>query len=161
MIDTRPWLQRTITSAEREEVRSDRTAQPAREERLMPIYEYRCPACGKKSSRIWMRLPAAAEEAALSCPACGTANLARLLSRFSSPKSEERRLESLVDDSSLAGLDENDPRGMARLMRRMSDETGEPIDGEDGEMLERMEAGEMPPEDESGDTPPSDSGGDL
>jgi putative FmdB family regulatory protein len=128
---------------------------------IVPIYEYRCPACGRKSSRIWMRLPTAAEEASLACPACGVTKLARLMSRFWSPKSEERRLESLADDSSLAGLDENDPRGMARLMRRMSDETGEPIDGEDGEMLERMEAGEMPPEDEAGDTSPSDGGVDL
>ena len=116
----------------------------------MPIYEYRCPACQKKSSRIWMRIPAAAEERALACPACGATRLARLMSRFSSPKSEERRLESLADDSSLAGLDENDPRGMARLMRKMSEETGEPLEGEDAEMLDRMEAGEMPPDDEGG-----------
>ena len=119
----------------------------------MPIYEYRCTACQKKSSRIWMRIPAAAEEQALVCPACGATRLARLMSRFTSPKSEERRLESLADDSSLAGLDENDPRGMARLMRKMSEETGESLGGEDAEMLDRMEAGEMPPDDESGSTP--------
>ncbi len=116
----------------------------------MPIYEYRCPICQKKSSRIWMRIPAAAEESSLVCPACGATKLARVMSRFSSPKSEERRLESLADDSSLAGLDENDPQGMARLMRKMSEETGEPLEGEDAEMLERMEAGEMPPDDEGG-----------
>lgn len=122
----------------------------------MPIYEYRCPACGKKSSRIWMRLPTAAEEASLSCPVCGGSRLSRLLSRFSSPKSEERRLGALADDSSLAGIDENDPRGMARLMRRMGEETGEPIEGEDAELLERMEAGEMPPDDEGGVSAPED-----
>ena len=116
----------------------------------MPIYEYRCPACGKKSSRIWMRLPSGADEAALGCPACGGVKLARLMSRFASPKSEERRLESLADDSALAGIDENDPRGMARLMRRMGEESGEPLEGEDAEMLDRMESGEMPPEDEGG-----------
>lgn len=124
----------------------------------MPIYEYRCPACGKKSSRIWMRLPTAADEAALACPACGAGRLARLMSRFASPKSEERRLESLAGDSALAGVDENDPRGMARLMRRMSEETGEPLEGEDSEMLERMEAGEMPPEDGEGAAGPEGGG---
>ena len=62
-------------------------------------------------------------------------------------------MESLADDSSLAGLDENDPRGMARLMRKISEETGEPLEGEDAEMLDRMEAGEMPPDDEGGDAP--------
>ena len=125
----------------------------------MPIYEYRCPACQKKSSRIWLRLPAAAEEQALACPACGATRLARLMSRFSSPKSEERRMESLADDSSLAGLDENDPQGMARLMRKMSEQTGEPLEGEDAEMLDRMEAGEMPPDDESGDSGAQDADG--
>lgn len=116
----------------------------------MPIYEYRCPACGKKSSRIWMRLPSAAEEGALACPSCGAGRLARLMSRFATPKSEERRLESLADGSSLGGLDENDPRGMARAMRRMSEESGEPIEGEDAEVLERMEAGELPDDEGAG-----------
>ena len=127
----------------------------------MPIYEYRCQACQKKSSRIWMRIPAAAEEQSLACPACGAARLARLMSRFSSPKSEERRMESLADDSSLAGLDENDPRGMARLMRKMSEETGESLEGEDAEMLDRMESGELPPDDEGGGDAPVAGGDDL
>lgn len=122
----------------------------------MPIYEYRCPACGKRSSWVWLRLPTGAEEAALACPDCGAAHLARLMSRFSSPKSEQRRLGSLADDPALAAVDENDPRGMARLMRRMTEETGESLEGEDAEALERMEAGEMPPDDEAAD----DGGGD-
>lgn len=113
----------------------------------MPIYEYRCPQCGRKSTRIWMTLPSAAAEQGLACPTCGAAGLRRLFSRFASPKSEERRMESLMDDSTLAGLDENDPRGMARLMRKVSEETGESLGGEEAEMLERMESGEMPPED--------------
>jgi putative FmdB family regulatory protein len=130
-------------------------------EGTMPIYEYRCTACQRRTSRIWMRLPAAAEEQALACPTCGATRLARLMSRFSSPKSEERRLESLADDSSLAGLDENDPRGMARLMRTMSEQTGEPLAGEDAEMLDRMESGEMPPDDEGGGAPAGEGGDDL
>ena len=116
----------------------------------MPIYEYRCAACGKRSNRLWMRLPSAADEASLACAACGASGLERVMSRFASPKSEQRRLESLGDDASLAGLDENDPQGMARMMRRMSEESGEPLEGEDAEMLERMEAGEMPPDDDAG-----------
>jgi hypothetical protein len=97
-----------------------------------------------------MRIPSADHEQSLACPACGATRLTRLMSRFSSPKSEERRLESLAQDPSLAGLDENDPRGMARLMRKMTEETGEPLEGEDAEMLDRMAAGEMPPDDAGG-----------
>jgi hypothetical protein len=36
-------------------------------------------------------------------------------------------------------------------MRKMSEETGEPLEGEEAEMLERMEAGEMPDESGPGD----------
>jgi len=48
------------------------------EESDVPIYEYRCAACQKKSSRIWMRLPAAAEERALACPVCSRSGRASL-----------------------------------------------------------------------------------
>ena len=43
-----------------------------------------------------------------------------------------------------------DPRSLARIMRRMSEETGEPLEGEEQEMLERMESGEMPDDDAAG-----------
>ena len=112
----------------------------------MPIYEYRCPSCAKKWSKVWSRFPSREEEAELKCRSCGSARLQRLFSPFSKPKSEEQRLESLAGGSSLAGLDENDPRSLARLMRKVSEETGERLEGEEAEMLERMEAGEMPEE---------------
>lgn len=34
-------------------------------------------------------------------------------------------MESLADDDALAGLDEQDPASMERLMKRMGDEMGE------------------------------------
>ena len=97
-----------------------------------------------------MVLPTARQEKALRCKSCGASALERLMSPFSKPKSEEQRLESLADPSSLAGLDENDPRSLARMMRKISEETGEPLEGEEAEMLERMEAGEMPEEESGG-----------
>jgi len=110
----------------------------------MPIYEYRCPKCGRKWSKVWMSRPEKKQEGSLSCKACGSGSLRRVISSFSKPKSEDQRLESLVDPSTLSGFDEKDPRDLARLMRRISDETGESLEGEEAEMLERMEAGEMP-----------------
>ena len=44
-------------------------------------------------------------------------------------------MESLADDSALAGLDENDPGSMERMMKRMGDEMGEEV----GNELEAME----------------------
>ena len=51
----------------------------------------------------------------------------RLLSRFAAPKSEEARLESLADPATLGGLDESDPKSVARLMKKMGQELGEDV----------------------------------
>jgi len=45
-------------------------------------------------------------------------------------KSEESRLESLADPSKLSGLDEKDPRSIARWVKKMGKEMGEDL-GED------------------------------
>jgi len=44
----------------------------------------------------------------------------------------------------LAGLDESDPRAMARAIRRMADEMGESLGPELDEAITRLEAGEDP-----------------
>jgi len=61
-------------------------------------------------------------------------------------RSEESRLEDLADPSNLAGLDENDPKSMARWMRKMSREIGEDLGPEFDEVVDRLEAGESPEE---------------
>ena len=68
----------------------------------------------------------------------------RLVSRVAVLKSEESRLEDLTDPSSMGDLDENDPKSMARWMRKMGSEMGEDVGPEFDEMVARMEAGEMP-----------------
>jgi len=69
------------------------------------------------------------------CKFCKGENVEQLFSRFASPKSEESRLESLADPSSLSGLDENDPSSVARWMKRMGKELGEDFGGEDIDQL--------------------------
>jgi len=90
----------------------------------MPIYEYRCADCGKKFEVLVLR---AETESSIRCPKCSGTNMKRLISRFTSIKSEEARLESLTDPSQLAGLDENDPASMARWLKRMGGELGEDV----------------------------------
>jgi hypothetical protein len=80
------------------------------------------------------------------CTACGSQNLRRLISKVALLRSEESRLESLADPSSLSGLDENDARSLARWMRKMGGEMGEDLGPEFNEMVDRMEAGESPEE---------------
>jgi putative FmdB family regulatory protein len=123
----------------------------------MPIYEYRCNQCRKKVSILTLRISEKVEER---CEHCGSTSLTRLLSRFATARSEESRLDSLADPSNLAGLDENDPRSMARWMRKMGKEMGEEFGGGDfDEMVDEMESGKMP-DDEGVDLTPGDSGND-
>jgi hypothetical protein len=64
------------------------------------------------------------------CSHCGGRNLTKLVSRVAVRKSEGSRLEGLADPSSMGGLDESDPKSVARWMKRMGKEMGEEA-GED------------------------------
>jgi hypothetical protein len=67
----------------------------------------------------------------------------KLVSRVAIFRSEESRLENLADPSKLAGVDENDPKSIARWMKKMGKEMGEDL-GEDfdQEMEQAIEEGE-------------------
>jgi putative FmdB family regulatory protein len=108
----------------------------------VPIYEYRCTACRRRTS-VFTRSIGAPITAV--CEHCGSADVSRLVSRIAVVRSEGDSLDNF-DESSLGDVDENDPRSMARWVRRMSDKMGEPLDAEMQASLERMEAGEMPDE---------------
>lgn len=95
----------------------------------MPIYEYRCQECGKRSSLLILSI---SHPPPLACQHCQSAKLERVLSRFAAPKSEEARLESLADPANFGGLDEQDPKSMARFMKKMGEEMGEDL-GDDME----------------------------
>jgi hypothetical protein len=73
----------------------------------------------------------------------------KIISRVAIFRSEESRLESLADPSKLAGLDENDPKSMARWMKKMGKEMGEDM-GEDFDQAveEAMEESEKAAEGE-------------
>ena len=111
----------------------------------MPIYEYRCHDCRRRVS-VWWRTFSEAETGIAHCPRCGGENLTRLISRVRVVRSEESRLEDLADPASFGDLDENDPRSVARWMRKMSNETGEDLGPEFEEVVGRLEAGEAPEE---------------
>jgi putative FmdB family regulatory protein len=106
----------------------------------MPIYEYECGDCRRRVSLLVRSLAAASAPA---CPRCGGANLTRLMSRFSTIKSEDARMESLADSASAGDIDENDPASVARFMKKMGREFGDDL-GDDFEsaMDEAMAEGE-------------------
>jgi putative FmdB family regulatory protein len=108
----------------------------------MPLYEYRCPLCFRKVSVFQSYADYGKTQPV--CPQCGGKKLQRVISRVRVARSEESRLESLADPSGLGDLDDNDPRSMAKMMRRMSSELGEEMGPEFNETIDRLEAGENP-----------------
>ncbi len=110
----------------------------------MPIYEYRCRQCGTRVNRFYRSFSDIEEEPA--CPHCGNRQLRRLISRVSVVRSEDSRLDDLTDPSMLGDLDEDDPKSVARWMRKMSAEAGEEMPPEFDEVIDRLETGQSPEE---------------
>jgi putative FmdB family regulatory protein len=102
----------------------------------MPIHEYRCAGCGRRSQLFFRSFAAVRDPDA--CPHCGAAALTRLPPRVRLVRSEESRLEDLADPSSLGDVDENDPRSVARWAKRMGSELGEDMGPELDEAIEEM-----------------------
>ncbi len=116
----------------------------------MPIYEYACEDCRRRVSLLVMRI---SDPTPPRCPRCGGARLTRLMSRFATLRSDEDRLDSLADPSGLGDLDDEDPKSVARWMKKMGSELGEDA-GEDwddavDEALEEEAGGESEASSES------------
>ena len=75
----------------------------------MPIYEYSCQSCHRRFSAL---VGVVAGAAKVACPRCGSKRLIKLVSRFSSPRSEGDH-DDLGDDlgDELEGAPEHDYMG--------------------------------------------------
>jgi putative FmdB family regulatory protein len=108
--------------------------------RHMPVYEYECQGCGRVFSRFFWKI----EDAEGTKCRCGSQELEQLVSKVAMHRSEESRLENLADPAQWGDLDENDPKSMARMIRKLGNEVGEDMGPEFDEMVDRLEAGEDP-----------------
>ena len=117
----------------------------------MPIYEYRCPDCRKRTSVFVRSIGAALDPR---CEHCGGRRLSRLISRVAVGRSSAGSVGDF-DERMLADVDENDPRSVARWARRMRNEMGEDLGPDFDQAMEQMEAGQFP-EDEDKDWPLGD-----
>jgi putative FmdB family regulatory protein len=108
----------------------------------MPVYEFHCQAC---QNRVGVRLSYAEYGVKKPvCPVCGGKDLKRLVNRVRIAKSEDRRLDDMSDPSFLGDVDENDPKSLARAMKKMGREMGEDLPPEFDEITNRLESGESP-----------------
>ncbi len=115
----------------------------------MPIYEYRCEKCRRITSVLTTRV---SEKVKAVCAHCGGKKMSRLMSRFAMPRSEESRMESLADPSRMGDIDENNPKSVARMMKRMGKEMGDEFSGpEFDEAVEEIESSGDLGDDGSGD----------
>ena len=107
----------------------------------MPIYEYECEKCHRRSSVLTMRI---SEKVDAICSHCGSDKLSRLMSRFAMPKSEEARLDALSDPTTFGDLDESDPKSVAKVMRKLGKEMGDEMGGpEMDQAIEELERGDL------------------
>ena len=107
----------------------------------MPTYTYRCESC-TKNFEIALSY-AEYDRAEVKCPNCGSKNVRRRINRVRIAKSEDSRIEEMVDPSQLSGI-EDDQQALGRLMRKMGSEMGEEMDPEFDEVVSRLESGQDP-----------------
>jgi putative FmdB family regulatory protein len=108
----------------------------------MPQYEYRCLDCRRRVS-IYMRYEDYGQQP-VRCPHCGSQQLRRLIGRVRLGRSAGSGFDDMSDPSEWSEADMEDPRAMARMMRKLGEETGEPMPDEYEEVVGRLEAGENP-----------------
>jgi putative FmdB family regulatory protein len=101
----------------------------------MPIYEYRCEDCGRVSEFLLIKTD---EIFIPQCKKCKSNKMSRVLSKVRVIRSEENRMESLADPSKWGGLDEKDPKSIAKWAKRMGGELGEDMEGMDEALEEEM-----------------------
>jgi hypothetical protein len=134
----------------------------------MPIYEYYCP----DNHRIYQfyAKTLAQGQTTPACPDNRAYRMEKMLSPFAVAKRskdssaagdggnpsplgdgamggpEDARTDAAMAamESEFASVDENDPRAMGRMMRRMAELSGEKIDGEMEEVVRKLEEGADP-----------------
>jgi predicted nucleic acid-binding Zn ribbon protein len=128
----------------------------------MPIYEYYCP----DNNRIYQFFAKTLAQGRTvpRCPDNPKFRMRKIVSSFAVARKgvganeesgdpsaagdtpEDARMESAMAamEGEFANVDENDPRAMGRMMRRMAELTGEKIDGEMEEVVRKLEEGADP-----------------
>lgn len=124
----------------------------------MPIYEYLCPQCNGKFQRLVRGFQ---DPSDLACPRCGTTDVRRAISRFATLTSDDARVEAMSDPANFSGLDENDPRSIARWAKRMGKELGEEAGEDWDEMVDQMLEEELNGDADASESPQSAAPDDL
>ena len=128
----------------------------------MPIYEYFCP--NNNTVYQFYAKSIAQGQTTPRCPDNPKFRMQKMVSGFAITKpgssddapppadmgqpdsAEDRKMEAAMAamEGEFANVDENDPKAMGRMMRRMAEMTGEKLDGEMEEVVRKLEEGADP-----------------
>ena len=106
----------------------------------MPIYEYRCRACGRITSALIMKPE---EEGAVRCARCGDAGLDRVLSRVAHHKTEAQRLREFDPGAPRDDSFYKDSRNVGLWAKKRAQELGADLGSQFDEVVERGRTGKI------------------
>src|SRR5579885_1564829 len=109
----------------------------------MPTYDFICNDCTERFD-VFLSFSEYGKKPVV-CAHCGSKNVRRRMTKVRIAKSEESRMESLMDPSALEGM-EDDPKALGRMMKKMGREMGEEMPPEFDDIADRLEAGQSPEE---------------
>ncbi len=112
----------------------------------MPSYDFLCLNCQQRFE-IFLSYSEYGSKP-VKCVHCGSDNVRRRMTKVRIAKSEESRMENMMDESALEGM-ENDPKALGQMMKKMGKEMGEDLPPEFDDVVDRLEAGQSPEDIES------------
>ena len=108
----------------------------------MPVYEFLCQKCNTKSSIL---VRSVAQPFSIKCPACGSNNLERAITRFAYHKSLKTIHEEAGEPKMSPSPDYyKDPRNIGRWVEKRTEELGLEMPSQVSEMIQAAREGEMP-----------------
>ena len=102
----------------------------------MPIYEYRCKTCGRKSTRFLRSISQTIDP---TCPHCGSAELSRLPSAFAFHHSLNAG-PNLPSFETMSDVDDNDPASVSEWVNGMRRDMGSDFGHDYDQILEESAA---------------------
>ena len=113
----------------------------------MPTYDFICNKCEERFE-VFLTFSEYGKKT-VHCIHCNSENVRRRITKVRIAKSESSRIETATDG--LAGMEDvgDDPKALARMLKKMGNDMGEDIPNEFNEVVDRLEAGQTPEEIES------------
>ena len=110
----------------------------------MPTYDFICNNCEKRFE-VFLTFSEYGKKS-VQCVHCKSNNVRRRMTKVRIAKSDSSRLESAADDFAGAEGIENDPKALAKMMRKLGGEMGQDMPSEFNDVASRLEAGQSPEE---------------